>query len=213
MALIQEKDRIEIAKRLAGMTNPVKLVNFTQEKECAYCKETRQLMEELASISDKISLETYDFVADKAMVEKYRIDKIPATVITGAEDKGIRFYGIPSGYEFSTLLEGILMVSSGDSGLPAEIREQLANIHENLHLQVYVTPTCPYCPQAVHLAHQFAMENPNIVADMVEATEFPHLSQRYGVMGVPKTIANDQGVADGAMPAEMLLEKLAPLFK
>ncbi|RMG27296.1 MAG: glutaredoxin, partial [Methanobacteriota archaeon] len=153
------------------------------------------------------------FVNDKEVAEKYGIDKIPATIIMGDKDYGIRFYGIPSGYEFSTLLEDIIMVSHRDSGLSPKTREKIAAIDTPLHFQVFVTPTCPYCPRAVLLAHQLAMENDNIVADMVEAIEFPQLSQKYHVMGVPKTVVNDQDLAEGAMPEEMLVERLLPLIQ
>jgi len=116
MAFIQEKDRIEIQKKFATMQQPVKIINFTQELECTYCRETRLLLEEVAALSDKISLEVYNFIIDKEQANKYQIDKIPATIVMGEMDYGIRFYGIPSGYEFSTLLEDIVMVSKKDWG-------------------------------------------------------------------------------------------------
>lgn len=213
MAFLKEQDRIEIRKRLEGLQNPVKLVFFTQELECMYCKETHQLLQELAELSDKLTLEVYNFAIDREMAEKFSIDKIPATVVMGEKDYGIRFYGIPSGFEFSTLLEDIVMVSRGDSGLSEETRKALKAITTPVHLQVFVTPTCPYCPQAVYLAHQFAFESDRITADMVEATEFPHLAQKYRVMGVPKTVANDRDVVEGAAPEPMLLERLQEVLK
>ena len=141
MPLIEEKDRRTIQDTLADMVGPVKLVNFTQELECQYCRETRQLMEELASLSDKLSLEVFNFQTDKGTAEKYGIDKIPATVIKGQKDHGIRFYGIPAGYEFATLLEGIMAVSRGDSRLADKTREKLKTITRPVHIQVFVTPT------------------------------------------------------------------------
>jgi alkyl hydroperoxide reductase subunit AhpF len=106
-----------------------------------YCRETRQLMEEITELSDKITLEEYDFVADKDVVKRYSIDKIPATVVEGDKDYGIRFFGIPAGYEFGTLIEDIIMISKGDSGLEPETRLALATLSEPVHLQVFVTPT------------------------------------------------------------------------
>ena len=206
MKLIQDEHKPEIQKRLEAMLHPVKLINFTQKFECDYCAETRQLMEELATLSDKLSVEVYDFEKDQEAVQRYQVDKIPATVVVGDRDYGVRFYGIPSGYEFSTLLDAIVMVSRRASGLSEETRRKLQALREPLHLQVFVTPTCPYCPRAVHLAHQFAMESDLVTADMVEATEFPELSQRYGVMGVPKTIANDRTAAEGALPESHFLD-------
>lgn len=206
MPMIQERDRQEILKYFEELVHPVKIINFTQAFECQYCRETRQLLEEVAELSDKISIEVYDFMKDKAEADKYKIEKIPATIIMGEKDYGIRLYGIPSGYEFTSILQDILMVSKRDSGLSAGSKQKLAAIKEPVHLQVFVTPTCPYCPQAVITAHQIAFENENVVADMVEATEFPQLSQRYNVMGVPKTVINDANSVDGAVPEEHFVD-------
>ncbi len=141
MAFIQDKDRTVVQTRFEELDQPVKLINFTQDVECMYCRETRQLMKEITELSDKITLEEYDFVADEDAVKRYSIDKIPATVVEGDKDYGIRFFGIPAGYEFGTLVEDIIMVSKGDSGLEPETRLALATLNEPVHLQVFVTPT------------------------------------------------------------------------
>jgi glutaredoxin-like protein len=141
MTFMQDKDRTIIETRFENLDHPVKLINFTQEQECMYCAETHKLMEEVAALSDKVSLEVYDFVADTEQVKKYSIDKIPATVVEGPEDYGIRFFGVPSGYEFGTLVEAVILASNGDSGLKPETREALAQLSEPVHLQVFVTPT------------------------------------------------------------------------
>lgn len=141
MSIIQDSDRIEIQKRLAEMDKPVKIINFTQEFECQYCRETRQLMEELSSLSDKLSLEVYDFVKDKNKADELEVDKIPATVLIGDKDSGVRFFGIPAGYEFATILDDVIMVSKGDSGLSENARQKLAALTQALHIQVFVTPT------------------------------------------------------------------------
>ncbi len=212
MALLQEADRKVLEEKFADLKNPVKLIVFTQEMECQYCKETRQLAEEVAALSDSISLEVYDFVANKDIADKYNVDKIPATIIMAggddAKDYGIRFYGIPSGYEFSSIIEDIMMVSEGESGLSAETKAWVAALESPVHMQVFVTPTCPYCPRAVLLGHQLAMESDMITADMVEAIEFPHLSNKYSVQGVPRTVINETVHMEGAAPEAMLLGKL-----
>ena len=123
------------------MVNPVKLVNFTQALECHFCAETRQLVEEVAALSGKIELEVYNFAIDKEKAEEYGVDKIPAIVIMSEKDYGVRFYGIPSGYEFSSLVEDIIDVSRGEVELLPATKEALAEITEPLHFQVFVTPT------------------------------------------------------------------------
>jgi glutaredoxin-like protein len=141
MGLLQDSDVAEIRERFKELANPVKLIHFTQELNLEYGREARQLLEELTQISDKVSLETYDFLIDKERVTEYAVDKVPATVIRNGKDYGIRFYGLPAGYEFAALLDGILIVSKGDSGLQPESREKLARLNQPLHLQVFTTPT------------------------------------------------------------------------
>ena len=141
MGLLQESDREAVRERFSELQNDVKIINFTQTIECTYCSETRSLLEEVAGLSDKISLDVYNFITDEEKVKEFNIDKIPATVIMGEKDYGIRFYGIPSGYEFSSLLGDISMISSGDSGLTQETKDQLRSLTDPMHLQVYVTPT------------------------------------------------------------------------
>ncbi len=141
MGLIRDEDVVEIRRRLEAMAEPVKLVHFTQELNLEYGRETKQLLEELAGLSDKLSLETYNFVIDKDKAAEYGVDKVPATVVRNGRACGIRFYGIPAGYEFATLLDAILSVSRGESGLSEETKEKLKAITQPVHLQVFVTPT------------------------------------------------------------------------
>lgn len=141
MGLITDEDAIEIRQRLQAMVNPVKLVHFTQELNLEYGREAKELLEELAALSDKLFVEVYNFLLDKERVAEYGIDKVPATVVRNVKDYGIRFYGLPAGYEFSTLLDAILDVSKGESGLGVVSKEKLGKITQPLHLEVFVTPT------------------------------------------------------------------------
>lgn len=202
------------------LENKVRLVFFTQEpkrlivpehlkgQECLFCKETRQLLTEVCSLSEKIGLEILDFQGDKEMASVYGIDKIPATIILGEKDYGLRFFGIPSGYEYTSLVEAIIDVSKGKTNLSQNTKEALKAIQMDIHIQVFVTPTCPYCAMAVRFGHQFALECERIKADMIESTEFPHLAQKYSVFGVPKTIINETISIDGAVPEETFLENV-----
>jgi len=200
----------QVSELLAAVTSPVVLHMFTQDFECGYCKETRQIAEEVAELSDKVTVEVHDFVDEKDLADAMQVDKIPAIAVQGADGTGygIRFFGIPSGYEFTSLLESIILVGSGALHLEQETRDFIDSLEQPLHLQVFITPTCPYCPRAVVLAHQLAYASDKVTADMVEVTEFPHLGQRYNVMGVPRTVINDDTFVEGAVPEPMLLEKL-----
>lgn len=141
MPLLRDGDIVEIKKRFEQLTNPVKLVHFTQELNLEYGRETKQLLEEVAATSDKISMEVFNFLIDKEKVAEYGVDKVPATVVRNGKDYGIRFYGLPAGYEFSNLIDAILSVSQGDSGLNDVTKEKLKAITQPLHLEVFVTPT------------------------------------------------------------------------
>ena len=212
MALLSARDQEHLRREFQKLTQPVKLVVFTQAMECEYCRETRQIVDEVASLSDKIQVEVHDFVADAAVAEALGVDKIPAIALLAdgptPRDYGIRYYGVPAGYEFSSLVEDIVMVSQGESGLSAATKAKLAALDKPLHLQVFVTPTCPYCPRAVRLAHQMAVESPLVRADAVEAIEFPHLANKYSVMGVPRTVINETVHLEGAAPEPMLMQKV-----
>ncbi|WP_442891760.1 protein disulfide oxidoreductase [Aggregatilinea sp.] len=209
MSLMDTDTQNQVRELLSTVSTPVTLHLFTQEFECGYCKETRQIAEEVSALSDLVTLEIHDLQADSELAASLNIDKIPAiAVFEGDKDFGIRFYGIPSGYEFTSFLEAILLVGAGSVELEKETLAFLEALDEPLHLQVFVTPTCPYCPRAVSLAHMLAYASPKITADMVEVTEFPHLGNRYHVMGVPRTVIGEEVYVEGAVPERMLLDKL-----
>ena len=141
MALLDDKIKQEVKTALGDLPNPVRLVMFTQEFECQFCRETRQLIEEVADVHDQISTEILNFVVDKDEAEAYGIDKIPAVAVVGEKDFGIRFYGIPSGYEFSSLIESIKLAGTGKPQLSPAGIEFAQGLKDPVHIQVYVTPT------------------------------------------------------------------------
>jgi glutaredoxin-like protein len=141
MPLLDENTRKQVKAELAELESPVNLAVFTQTFECQYCAETRQLSEEIADLSDQISVDVYNFVNDKEKADQYGIDKIPAIAVVGAQDYGVRFFGIPSGYEFMSLLDSIRTVSAGRVDLMPETLAFLDGLKEPLHIQVFVTPT------------------------------------------------------------------------
>jgi len=208
MPLLNDEIVEQVKEQLADLEGPVRLVMFTQTFECEYCAETRRLVEEVAQLSDQLTAEIYNFVTDEEKAKELGVDKIPAIAVIGAQDYGVRFYGIPAGYEFTSLIHAIQAVAAGEPDLSEEGIQALAELTGPVHMQVFVTPTCPYCPQAVVLAHHMAIASPMVRADMVEATEFPHLSIKYQVMGVPRTVINDTAHIEGAAPEPMVLDKL-----
>lgn len=212
--LLNEEIVSQIQEIFTKLDQEVGILFFGQKDNCVYCDDTQQLLQEVSVISDRVFIETYDMVANQDIAQKYNVDKAPGFVLVGKDgdalmDYGVRYAGIPSGHEFSSLINDLIRVSSRNSGLSEQTREQLKKINDPVHLMVFVTPTCPYCPQAVLLAHQFAMENPLIQAEMIEATEFQELSQKHGVSGVPQTTINDgAGMVVGAVPESHLLAEI-----
>ena len=213
--LLNSEIEEQIRQVFQEVKEPVVVLFFGSTKErCDYCKDAQQMLEELSALSDKIELQVYDLEENSAIAEKYRVTMAPGIVMTRKQgdeliDYGVRFAGIPAGHEFTSLVRSFLLVSSGDSGLKPATRKFLETLKKPVHLQVFVTPTCPYCPQAVMMAHQMAVESPLVEAVMVEAMEFPELSTRYGVGGVPHTVINyDAESLVGAAPETMLVEKI-----
>ena len=147
--LIDAKTRKELKEVLKHLKNPVRIVFFTQEHACTACREQENLLKELAALSGRITLERRDLLADAELARSYGIDKVPGTAVIGGKDYGIRFYGMTMGYEFGSLVEALVLASSGKSGLPAEIEHLLSLIDVPVHLEVMVTLTCPYCPKKI----------------------------------------------------------------
>jgi glutaredoxin-like protein len=128
------------------MRQPVQAIFFGKQTDCDYCADTRQLVEEVVELSDKIDLKIYDLEKDGEIARQYHLDKAPGLVIASKDgdkiiDYGIRFAGIPAGYEFSSLIQSLIMVSGGDSGLKEKTRQALKDLKQPIHLAVFSTPT------------------------------------------------------------------------
>ena len=139
--MLKEKDRKKLIEIFEKIEKNVKIVIFTQEMECPHCEMTREMLEEVSALSGKLSLEVHDFVAEADLAKKYGVDKIPATVLLGDMDNGIRFYGIPAGYEFNVLIEDIMDVGKRNPGLSKEVMTELAKVDQPVHMQVLISPT------------------------------------------------------------------------
>lgn len=213
-ALLNTEISNQVKEAFTQLDQEVEVIFFGRQEDCEYCDQTLQLIEEVTNLSDKLFLTVYDVDVNADEAAKFNVDKTPGLVITGREgdqlvDFGVRYAGVPSGHEFSSLIQDIILVSGRDSRLSDQTREFLSNLTEPVSLQVFVTPTCPYCPPAVILAHQMAMESPMVQAEMVEAMEFPELSSKHGVSGVPQTTINDgAGHLVGAVPEQQLLAEI-----
>ena len=210
MSLIPD-DKKELLKNdfKMRMIDPVKIIMFTQELECRFCSDTRRLVQDMAPLSDKISAEVHDFVADAAKAKELGIERIPAVAIIGRKDYGVRIYGIPYGYELQTFIEAIINVSRGpgQTDLSDKTKSILKEVKNPVDIKVFVTLTCPHCPAAAAVAHKLAVESDGLVkAEVIESSEFPDLSMKYNVIGVPKVVINEKVEFVGAFNEDLFAE-------
>ncbi len=200
----------QVRALLAHLHEPVRVLFFTLKKPTAPCREQHQLLKEFRALSPNLHLSVHYRDKDRELADRLGVDKVPATLIHGKDrEYGIRFFGVTSGHEFDSLLKAALMASSGNAGFSREEERLLALVDKPVRLEIMVTLTCPYCPQMVQTAHRLALANPAVTADMVESSQFPHLVQRYGVGGVPRTVINGSPSFEGVFPVmETILEIL-----
>lgn len=131
----------DLEARLARLPHPVRLVFFTQAFGCDSCLSARQVVDQLASLSDQITVEEHNLVLDKETVAEYGVDRAPAIAVVGETDPGIRYYGVPSGYELASLVEAVLVVGTGELGLTDESLAAIAGLDRPVDIKVFVTPT------------------------------------------------------------------------
>ncbi len=212
--MIDEAIKSQIEELFAGLTSPVEIVFFTKEENCDYCGEIEQLIGEVAELSELIGITVHQLDAQTDLAQKYHVEYAPTLVMLAREgdqliDYGIRLLGAPAGHEFTTLIHDILFLSRRSTDLSDEARSFLKGLTSPLLLQVFVTPTCPYCPQAVLLAHQMAMESEMVQAEMIEANEYSELANQFMVSGVPQTTINSgAGRVVGALPEQALIAQI-----
>ena len=208
MALLNDEILNNVKEMLADLSNPVNLTVFTDDNNCEYCPQIVQLLDEVAATSGLVNVDKLEIHRDAAKAKELNIEMAPAIAILGEKDYGLRFYGIPSGYEFSTLLHGIQRAGSGTSELDDQTKSYLSGVNNSVELQVFVTPTCPYCPRAAVLAMDMAVESPYVNAKIVESSEFPDLANKFNVMGVPLSVVNGTERVEGAAPPQMIVEAI-----
>jgi glutaredoxin-like protein len=212
MRLIPEKDAESLRQFLAArLVGPVTIDYYTTPAAqrvtgrapfaCPTCQEGRDLLEDVAALSDRITLRVHEGGTGMEPPD----ERVPALVLSGAAKGRVRFFGVPTGLEFAALLEGLTTVARGTSQLTTATKEALETLVRDVHIQVFVTPTCPFCPRAAATALQMAVESAHVTADVVDAAEFPDLVERYGVQGVPKIVVNETTTFVGAEPEARFL--------
>jgi len=201
----QDYIRDRFARELQGK---VKIDLFSQKasalyvpgrEECATCDDTRRLLEELASLSDKVSLTVHEFADAPDEAAKLGVDKVPGIVLRGPANRPLRFFGIPGGNEFPTFIETIIETSKTAVAANAEAAKHLKKLKDRVAIDVYVTPTCPHCPGVVRALFRLALASAKVDARAIEINEFPRLAQQLGVRAVPMTVFNNASAVAGAL--------------
>jgi glutaredoxin-like protein len=195
----------------------VKIDYFTQSEvdivvpgrqPCAYCKPTREMLQELAALSDLISLRVHNVEEERAEAVKFGVERIPGIVLRGRGEASVKLYGFPGGTEFASFLDTIVDVSRREVLFSEASVKSLGKIKDDVVVKVFVTPTCPYCPGMARAAAQLALANPHIKAEVIEVNEFPELAQRYSVSAVPLTVIGERIAIPGAVPEAALVEQV-----
>ena len=216
--MIPLRDQDFLRQRFAQeLRTTVKIELFTEREmglyvpgrePCAGCKPTREMLQELAGLSDRVSLRIHILEEDREDARKYGVDKIPAVVLRGRDGHSLKFYGMPGGNEFPTFVETIVDLSQGRSLLSEDSKGKLRKLKQDVRVQVMVTPTCPHCPRMARAAYHLALASPHIAAEVVDISEFPELAQRYRVKAVPMTIIDDKLAIPGAVDEKVLVEEV-----
>jgi alkyl hydroperoxide reductase subunit AhpF len=150
LPLFSPQDREKIEELLGELVNPVRLLLFTIPQTglivpgratCETCEDAQKLLEELAGLSDKLSLEIHHFEQEREIAARFGVERVPSVLVLGPEDGRVRYSGAPFGHEFALLLQDIRIASSGETQLAQETRDALAAIPEPINIQVFVTPT------------------------------------------------------------------------
>ena len=209
IGLINGENSKYLKEHFSSFDNSVNILYFNSEStNIDFCLSAKTILYEINELSPNINLQLFNFEKDKDVVQNYNIMAPPAIVIQSDTDIGLRYYGIPSGYEFSTLINSITMVGRGNIEISKVLRERSSLLKEKVEILVFVTPSCPHCPRAATIAYKLACINENIIGTVVEANEFPELSKEFNVISVPKTVINKKHSFEGTFKEDRFFEEL-----
>jgi glutaredoxin-like protein len=204
MNLIDDSTKEEVRKNLSQMKEDVEILFF--ESEGQFTNEIKQLLSEISEINSKVKISFHNVGDEKS--KYYDINEGPVLKILSKHLKGdFRFYGIPSGYEFATLLYILNVASNGEINGP--LVDVSKKINNDIKLEVFLSPTCPHCPSSAIVAFKLAMLNEKVKAHVYEVMEFPQKAQKYKVSGIPKTIINEGKYEYiGGLPEDMASKEI-----
>ncbi len=214
MGLISEDDKEYLQTGFnRNLKRNVNVFYFEKDgNESDYSLHTKELLTELVSLNDKLTL-VIETCSNIEKMELEGLDLCPSIKIKSDRSGFVNFYGIPAGHEFTSLVEAVNDMGSDNLSLPDDVVEELKGIKDMVDIKVFVTHGCPYCPGAVRSAHQFSLVNENIKGSMVDANYFDSLSRKHKVSSVPHIVINDKSAFTGNMPPKNFLHKIMESLK
>ncbi|OGI08339.1 MAG: hypothetical protein A2Y40_09225 [Candidatus Margulisbacteria bacterium GWF2_35_9] len=206
MKLIDTQDADNIKNIFEKLKESVNLVLFNQPENLQQ-NEIQSFLEDVASLSNKINLSIYTADEDAEYTKKLNIDKFPAIAVLDKvnKDTGIRFYGMPIGQQIHPFIKSILETSGFKDPIPKQIEKKIKNVKKSIRIEVFVELKCKYSPLAVMAAQRLALENTNIMADMVDCRKFSSLAKSKNIRGTPTIIINNKVELTGAQNFVQLL--------
>jgi glutaredoxin-like protein len=183
------------------LREPVKIDFFTQKKtalmlpgreECQFCDDVQTLLQEIVHLDERLTLTVHDFGADTALAKRYGVERVPATVLRGVINRPVVFFGVPLAELFNALIESLVLVSHNHSHLPPAAAKRVKHLREPVNLRLFVSLTSPQAAAMMIVATAFALKTKLVKTSIVEASEFPRLTERLGIKEVPYALLNDR---------------------
>ncbi len=201
-------DRVDVEKIFSDLESDIKLILFTRESNCPSCSKTRDIVMELTDITRKVDVEIFNFNINKEKVAEYKVTGVPAIVPLGERDYGIRYYGPPTNMEFRYFLQNLVDVSRGTTEISDAHRRRLSAIQTPLHVQLFIHGECVFGVDVMRHLGRIAVESDAISVDFIDPLEFPELTKKYHIRGVPFAVINETMHFYAAMSEDEILEQL-----
>lgn len=193
--------KIQLQTYLQMLREPIVLVASLDETPAA--KEMHALLEEIASMSDKITLAMEDDARKPSFAVKRGVTHAEAH-----KPVGVRFAGIPMGHEFTSLVLALLHTGGHPMKLEVEKIAQIAAIEGSFHFETYISLSCHNCPDVVQALNMLAVINPNITHVMIDGALYQDEVKARDIMSVPTTYLNGEIFGAGRMELDEILPKI-----
>ncbi len=200
----------QLRATFAQMPNAIQLLLFTEKsRDDVFAQANRQVIRAFRELTDKITLHEYDLSHEKA--RQHNVTVSP-TLVIAPDQYNIRWIGAPMGEEARTFLELLLLVGSGNSNASEQSLKVLERIDAPRHVKVFISPSCPYCPQEAVNGAKAAVARPDLISlELIDIQCRPDIAQQYAAQSVPVAYANETLIGQGAQAEEVFMSSLQKL--